>query len=89
MAMSKTFAQLNTNVWPFLKGTQFEIISEDDGMYSLCDFFRGPTSDGQEVTCQWKECDIIPYSQYKGIVIKDPWVPYEREEQDWEYTNYP
>ena len=82
--MIGSYAQLNTNVWPFLAGTQFKIESEDDGMYSLCDFFRGPTSDGQEVTCQWKECDYISKKDYKGIVLNDPWEPNYPEKPDWE-----
>lgn len=82
--MINSYAQLNTDVWPFLKGTQFKTTSEDDGMWSLHDFFRGPTSDGQTVTCKWKECDCIDESEYRGVVLADPWEPYYPEKPDWE-----
>ena len=87
--MIGSYAQLTTDVWPFLAETQFLIESEDDGMWSLCDFFRGPASDGSIVTCEWKECELIENSEYKGIILKDDFEPYCREEQSWEYTNYP
>lgn len=82
--MIGSYAQLNTDVWPFLAGTQFKIENEDDGMYSLNDFFRGPTSDGQIVTCKWKECDYISSREYKGITKNDPFEMHYPEKPDWE-----
>jgi hypothetical protein len=89
--MIGSYAQLNTYCYPFKEGTQFKIESEDDGMWSLNDFFRGPTSNGKIITCSWGECDLIEDSQYTGAVFEDDWMseyPQEKEEY-WEYTNYP
>jgi len=89
--MIGSYAQLKRNSYPFLRGTQFKIENEDDGMWSLYAFFQGPTKDGEIVTCEWNECDLIEDSEYIGTVFKDDSISAKNgnHEQWWEFTKYP
>jgi len=89
--MIGSYAQLTKDHYPFLKGTQFKIESEDDGMYSLNDFFSGPTKTGGIVTCPWNKCEYIEDREYTGAELIDDYFSSpenQKEEQWWEYTKY-
>lgn len=87
--MIGAYVELIEDVYPFLKGTQFKVEHEDDGMYSLCDFFGGTVLvDGvnYSISCEWEECKYIDASEFKGLVFKELLEP---DEEWWEYTKYP
>lgn len=85
--MKKKYGRLNRDTAFYLKGTEFEITSEDDGMWSLNPFYAGRIN-GRRVSFEQKSVDIIYDNSYSGRVFEQP-KKFEREEEWWEYTNYP
>lgn len=72
----------------FLKGTEFEILNEDDGFWSGYAFYQGKI-DGKLLGYEQEYVDIIPESEYRNTIIKSPPSSYTKKEEWWEYTNYP
>jgi len=86
--MSKKYGRLNRNTAYYLKGTEFEITNEDDGMYSLNPFYAGKI-DGRHISFDQDAVDVIyNHEEYTGKVIPAE-CRKEEEEPWWAYTNYP
>ena len=84
----KKYGRLNRDTGYFLKGTEFEILNEDDGFWSGCPFYAGRI-DGMYMSYDKNTIDIIEEKEFSNRVIKSPPNPHVRKEEWWEYTNYP
>lgn len=85
--MSK-YGRLNRDTAFYLKGTEFEITSEDDGFWSLNPFYAGKIH-GRYVSFDHETVDVIyNHKEYTGKVILAE-LKKEKEEPWWAYTNYP
>jgi hypothetical protein len=86
--MSKKYGRLNRDTYFYLKGTEFEITNEDDGMYSLNPFYEGDI-DGRYVSFDQELVDVIyNHKEYTGRVVRAE-LEKQEEEPWWAYTNYP
>jgi len=84
----KKYGRLKRDTAYFLKGTEFEILNEDDGFWSGCPFYQGRI-DGILLSYE-KECiEVISEAEYSNRIIKSPPSPHNKQEEWWEYTNYP
>ena len=81
------YGRLNRDTVFYCKGTEFEITDEDEGMWSLNPFYSGRIN-GMYVSFEQKSVDIIYDDSYSGKVLEQS-QRVEREEEWWEYTNYP
>jgi hypothetical protein len=81
------YGRLKKDTDYYLAGTEFEIINEDDGFWSLNPFYSGKIY-GRHVSFDQKHVDIIYDKSYTGKIVEAPKKEYPKEEW-WEYTNYP
>lgn len=68
----KTYVRLIEDSYPFKKGTEFLVTSEDDGMWSLYAFYAGEVEyQGEKylISVESDRCKYITKKDYKGKVF--------------------
>ena len=92
--LNECFIRLNSDSWPFKKGTEFISTSSDDGMFSLNPTYSGTLElNGLKIyhCFDAEKCDIITANEYTGKVLayKEKSRPMTMEEFWEEYYNSP
>lgn len=85
------FGRLNQDTAYYLKGTEFQILNEDDGMWSNNPFYAGRL-DGRYVSFDGDKVNVIYDDSYTGKILPNHEFINSIEpekEQWWQYVDYP